>query len=317
MKGVRIMKKQENNEKPQASSLGPVTLLLLSVLLVFAALLSLEVQEIGEKLPKVSYRFKGEPQKTKKVLTQTFISLDDSNKNTPLFKQKSPGVEVKSANKTPSLVSKPSLQGETKLEGEALKKHLDSELKRAQDLVDSDDSENILQAKNLLEDILEKDPKHNESLKELAMIYMYDLDNTVKAEEFMLRSYEVSPNDAVFSEVVQLSRQNGTLDSFAESVNNKANKDPDNPAYASQAAMMLGVQGNYQESAEKHGLNAEKFNSHKEAKYSAIQYEKGGNKLEAMRMYNFALKVSELDPRVSESEKQLLRDRIKRLEEGR
>ena len=141
---------------------------------------------ISAQLAGVSYDFEvKDSAPRKKVLTQSLITLEDTKKPRPLAKKYT---ATQKEHYTPARsMSSQNLNSKfSSLTGKELQKVLDTELKKAQDLVDTEDSENILKAKTMLEQILKKNPNHNESLKELAMIYMYDLDNSMKAEEYMV-----------------------------------------------------------------------------------------------------------------------------------
>lgn len=82
-----------------------------------------------------------------------------------------------------------------------------------QDAIDQIDSGNIQSAMAMLIMILEKDPKNEQALVEMAMINLLDLKNSDEAIKYLQRVVEVNPsNRIVMSELVSLYDEEGMSD---------------------------------------------------------------------------------------------------------
>ena len=192
-----------------------------------------------------------------------------------------------------------------------LKKRLDEELHSAQDLVDTGEMDSIMKAKEMLEKILAEDPNHDGSLKEVAMIHLYDLDEPVKAQEYLQRSYNLNPEDPlVFAETLQLAEENGSLDHFANDVREKAERNPDNSKIANQLAWTYHKSGDHVRAADTFERNSYKHNSYKDAYSAALEYKKLGDRDSARRMLDSALEFVSLSE-LSQEEKRIQSDAIK------
>ena len=192
-----------------------------------------------------------------------------------------------------------------------LKKRLDEELHSAQDLVDTGEMDSIMKAKEMLEKILAEDPNHDGSLKEVAMIHLYDLDEPVKAQEYLQRSYNLNPEDPlVFAETLQLAEENGSLDHFANDVREKVERNPDNSKIANQLAWTYHKSGDHVRAADTFERNSYKYNSYKDAYSAALEYKKLGDRDSARRMLDSALEFVSLSE-LSQEEKRIQSDAIK------
>ncbi len=187
---------------------------------------------------------------------------------------------------------------------QVLTEELDKQLGSAQDLVDTGDIDNIMKAKGLLEKILAEDPNHDGSIKELAMIYLYDLDEPVKAQEFLQRSYSINPEDPlVFSETLQLASENGMVSQFLSQVREKLETDSENATLNTQVAKVYAKSGDFLTAAEYHVKAAYASNSSEEAYQAALQYKKAGQKDLARQHMELSKQMITSNPNLSDSQK--------------
>ena len=187
---------------------------------------------------------------------------------------------------------------------QGLTEELDKQLESAQDLVDTGDIDNIMKAKGLLEKILAEDPNHDGSIKELAMIYLYDLDEPVKAQEFLQRSYSINPEDPlVFSETLQLASENGLVSQFLSQVREKLETDSENATLNTQVAKVYAKSGDFLTAAEYHVKAAYASNSSEEAYQAALQYKKAGQKDLARQHMELSKQMITSNPNLSDSQK--------------
>lgn len=192
-------------------------------------------------------------------------------------------------------------------------RQLDSQLESAQDLVDTGEMDSIMKAKEILEKVLAADPKHDGSLKELAMIHLYDLDEPVKAQEYLERSYDLYPEDSlVFSETLQLAVENGNLEQFSNKVREKSESNPENMALANQAAWAVARGNDPVRAANAFGRVYESFGSSDAALSEAIYWAKAKDPGASRSAAQKALSAVDSDPNLSQDEKKRKVEDIKR-----
>lgn len=292
------MKKYDNIEK---TSLKPVVLLALSMLFAVTILLIFQGNFAQDSVGPISTSKKQDQNKTKFVKRRQFVEQKITN-----LPAKKPSAET--LNKK---VSGSSTDNKAKPTDKEQSVELNKKLKSAQDLVDTGDMSNIMEAKEILEKILAKDPRHDASLKEIAMIHLYDLDEPVKAQEYLERSYDLNPEDPlVFSETLQLAKENKNLAQFSEKVREKVEKNPDNLKIANQLAWSYTAGGDYQRSADTFAQNAYKHNSYKDAYYAAGQYKKIDDKAQAEKMLDLASQLLS-ESSLSDQEKRIQLEALK------
>ena len=169
---------------------------------------------------------------------------------------------------------------------------LDIQLEDAQDLVDTGEMDSILKAKEILEKVLAKDPNHDGSIKELAMIHLYDLDDPVKAQELLERSYDLHPEDSlVFSETLQLAAENGNLEQFTNKIREKVDNNPSDPTVSNQLAWAYARSGDSARAGRIFESTAHAHSSLEAASSAIIQFRKDNDEVSANAMKAAAMRM--------------------------
>jgi Tfp pilus assembly protein PilF len=285
----------DKNQQKNNLKLKPLGFLAISMSVALLTLLILDHNKTGKDFkPTASVAGIDSNHKRKargkKEFVESVVIATEEGKNEPslseVSEKKSVGPEIKSST------------------SQALTEELDKQLESAQDLVDTGDINNIMKAKELLEKILAEDPNHDGSIKELAMIYLYDLDEPAKAQEFLQRSYSINPEDPlVFSETLQLASENGMVSQFLSQVREKLEKDSENATLNTQVAKVYAKSGDFLTAAEYHVKAAYASNSSEEAYQAALQYKKAGQKDLARQHIELSKQMITSNPNLSESQK--------------
>jgi|GEM_PF-5010406 len=283
----------EKNQKKNNSKLKPFGFLALSMSIALLTLIILDHKKTGqdfkptESMANLETNHKRNTRGKKEFVEHTTLAAEEDNK-----KDLSSVAEetVTQPSKAPT--------------SQAVTEELDKQLESAQDLVDTGDLNNIMKAKEILEKILAEDPNHDGSIKELAMIYLYDLDEPVKAQEFLQRSYSLNPEDPlVFSEILQLASENGLVNQFLSQVQEKLEKDSENATLNTQVAKVYAKSGDFVTAAEYHVKAAYASNSSEEAYQAALQYKKAGQKDLARQHIELSKQMIANNPNLSDSQK--------------
>lgn len=298
-----------NQKNPQKNNLKlrPFVFLAFSMMVALFTLVILDTNKASEE-------FKAKP---------TLLAKHDSSSSKRKARGKKEFVEFASvaAEKDTDLGLDEEEKGELKIASpskSALKEELDKQLENAQDLVDTGEIDSIMKAKEILEKILAEDPNHDASIKELAMIYLYDLDEPVRAQELLQRSYNINPEDPlVFSETLQLASENGMVNQFLGQVREKLASDVDNPTLNTQVARVYSKSGDHLQSGEHYAIAAHSRNSSEDAYQAGLQFNKAGQKDLARQHMELSKQLIASNPKLSDSQKktqmQLIDSYIKRL----
>jgi tetratricopeptide (TPR) repeat protein len=106
------------------------------------------------------------------------------------------------------------------------------------------DSGNVTDAVALLEGVLKRDPRNEQALVELAMVYMLDLKQPNEAIGYLQRALDVNPeNKVVMSELVSLYEEEGRVDDGLSYLMEQAATHPQSPELAYGIGQMLSIQG--------------------------------------------------------------------------
>lgn len=117
----------------------------------------------------------------------------------------------------------------------------DPEVQRAISMIDAG---NVTEAVALLETILKANPKNENALVELSMIYLLDLKQPEQAMGYLQRVLDVNPNNqVVLSELVSLYEEQGKLDEGLTYMQEVASRNPNSPDLAYGIGQMLSLQG--------------------------------------------------------------------------
>jgi predicted Zn-dependent protease len=106
------------------------------------------------------------------------------------------------------------------------------------------DAGNISEAIALLEAVLKRDPRNEQALVEMAMIYMLDLKQSAEAIGYLQRAMDVNPdNKVVMSELVSLYEEEGRVDEGLAFMMERANAHPESSELSYGIGQMLSLQG--------------------------------------------------------------------------
>jgi MSHA biogenesis protein MshN len=117
----------------------------------------------------------------------------------------------------------------------------DPQIQKAINLIDAG---NVTEAIAILEAVLKHDPRNEQALVELAMVYLLDLKQPEVATGYLQRVVDVNPqNQIVMSELVSLYEEQGKLDEGLAFLTEVHNRKPDSTELAYGIGQMMTLQG--------------------------------------------------------------------------
>ena len=131
-----------------------------------------------------------------------------------------------------------------KVEAAKPKKGPDGEDPDVQKAINLIDAGSIQEAVGVLEGVLKRDPKNEQALVELAMIYLLDMKQPDVATGYLQKVVEVNPgNQIVLSELVSLYEEQGRVDEGLGFLQGVQEKNPQSPDLAYGVGQLLTLQG--------------------------------------------------------------------------
>ena len=156
------------------------------------------------------------------------------------------------------------------------------------------DAENYQEAQIILEQVLSDDPTNKDALVELGYIYLFDYEDSLKAQEIIGKAVTYHPTDPmIMSEYVNMCKDNGDSQSCIDNIQNSLAKDADNPvAYRGLGDLNLS-QGNYDAAIEHFSSAAEHSESPNDFLLLSRAYSKSGDAVQAIEQNKIALRKLE------------------------